>query len=521
MHTTLVKLSALLVACISAVAAGQDDPLDWRQLQRDPARSGRTSIHVGPDVQALWIWVDEDHVTRDFVSEPGAYIAYPETREIIVAGDVQPIVADGKVLFGATGGEFFALNASDGSTAWKQQLGGAVLHTAAAGDDVVVVGCMDHNIYGLNLADGEIRWRVTTGAGVQAAPLIVDGSAYVGSRDGQFYAIDLATGEVRWRYRTVAEGPESPFSGAPILQPAASDGRRVFFGAENMYFYCLDLDTGDELWRRPIIGQSFQYSWPVVVEDKVFVPVMVSHGNAEFVIEQQLDDLGPSTDPNDTWPGERAMIADWLEQNPHQRSMVVFDTATGEQPWQMPLGRVGGINYPPRSPVIYSDGRPVLYWRTRSATVLTGGTYGTKYTPDLSAVDLNTGDRVAFGPPRASGMGAELDNNFELTVGGDWIYFNNHMRGAHMVNPQTGQASRLTSILAIWDGGNFRGWGNQIIYLGNDADPRELPPPSTHRSPQGDSGIAIAEVDGSPKLFLNESGHYQITFGAIVCLEDE
>jgi hypothetical protein len=95
------------------------------------------------------------------------------------------------------------------------------------------------------------------------------------------------------------------------------------------------------------------------------------------------------------------------------------------------------------------------------------------------------------------------------------------MRGSHMVNPKTGQSSRLTSIMAVWDGAGFRGWGNQIIYMGNDAKTNEEPPPSAHRSPQGDSGVAIVEIDGKPTLIFSESGHYQISFGAVVALETE
>jgi len=507
--------SLLLLGGLATGGAGE---LDWPQLQRDAARSGRTSLSVGPRVKCRWVWVDEQHVTRGFESKRDASIAYPRVRTLIIAGDVQPIVVEGKVFFGASDGQFFALNATDAATAWKAKLGGAILHTAAYADGKVVVPCMDHKVHCFAAADGKKLWQATTGAGVHAAPLIVGRTVYVGSRDGRFYAIRLADGKVAWTYTALAGSPDDPFTAAPIVQPAASDGTRVLFGAENMYFYCLDARTGSELWRRRLFAQSFQYGWPVVVRERVMVPVMVARGRAEWLCEKELDAL-PKGSAAEVWPREREMFLRWLKANPHQQSIYVLDLATGREPYKMPLGRVGGINYPPRAPVLYSDGRPILYWRTKTATVLTGGSFGTKYTPDISAMSYETGDREPFAPPRRSGHGAELDNNFTLTVGGNWLYMNNHMRGAHMVNPRTGRASRLTSILAVWDGGGFRAWGNQIIYLGNDSDPKALPPPSAHRSPQGDSGVAIAEVGGTPMLFLSESGHYQIDFGAIVCLE--
>jgi len=57
------------------------------------------------------------------------------------------------------------------------------------------------------------------------------------------------------------------------------------------------------------------------------------------------------------------------------------------------MGRVGGIGYPGRAPVIDTQGRILMYWRTKSAVLLSGGTFGSAYTPDISAMDPATGDR--------------------------------------------------------------------------------------------------------------------------------
>jgi hypothetical protein len=89
---------------------------DWPQLQRDPQHTGRTSVSVTPGNTAAWVWVDEQPVTRNFVSQRDATINYPGTRSVILAGDVQPIVAGERLFFGATNGEFYALNATNGGT---------------------------------------------------------------------------------------------------------------------------------------------------------------------------------------------------------------------------------------------------------------------------------------------------------------------------------------------------------------------------------------------------------------------
>jgi len=506
---------------------------DWPQLQHDPQRTGRADVAFDParlnSRTAKWVWVEESRVTRNFVSQANAKINYPARRSVILAGDVQPIVASDRVFFGAANGEFYALNGADGSTLWKKQLGGPVLHTAAYDSGIVVTGCMDGKIYAFDAATGAERWTFAAEAGFSVAPLVMNGAVYMGSRDGNFYAVNLADGGLKWKYATVAASANDPHSGAPIFQTAAGNGSTVFFGAENMYFYALSAASGAELWRKKLGGQSFQYSWPVVHNNLVMTFVMVPDGHTEFLMEAELDALpGINSGESRTayaarvWPLERTAIRNWLAANPFYRNFYVMDTQTGNSPYaqEVPMGRVGGIGYPNRAPVIDGAGRILMYWRTKSSTFLTGGTFGTKYVPDISAMDPATGDRVWL--TANSGFGTELDNTFMMSVAGDVLYLNNHMRGSHAFNVNTGAGVRMSSIAARWDGGDFRGWGNRLIWWGNDGDASgttDLPPPSQHRSPQGDSGVVIATVGGVPTIFIQESGHYQINFGCLAAVQ--
>jgi outer membrane protein assembly factor BamB len=506
---------------------------DWPQLQHDPQHSGRSNVAVSTGSTAKWVWVDEANLTHDFQSQNNAKINYPNPREVVLAGNVQPIVAGDTVFFGAANGLFFALRGQDGTLAWKRQLNGAVLHTAAFAEGKVIVGCMDHRIYGLDAADGKVLWSYQTGAGISAAPIIVNRTVLVGSRDGTFYALGL-DGSLKWRYRTIADDPDHPFCEAPIFQSAASDGIRVFFGAENMYFYALDLGTGTELWRRKLGGTSFEYTWPVVYLDPggdpsknlVLTFVMVPFGKSEDLMEAELDVL-PNLNNGESlpdyaarvWPLERGAIRQYLNQHPAYRNFYALKPGDGSNAFaeEIPMGRVGGIGYPGRAPVIDGQNRILLYWRTKSATFLTGGTFGSKYTPDISAMNSSTGDRIWLSP--GTTLGAELDNNFVLTVGGDWLYLSNHMRGVRACNLTTGDSVFTTMFMASWDGANYRNWGAKLIWWGNDDNPDEYPPPSRHRSPQGDCGAVPVTVAGKSMLIIQESGHYQINFGCLAGLE--
>jgi outer membrane protein assembly factor BamB len=338
----------------------------------------------------------------------------------------------------------------------------------------------------------------------------------------------LTSGSLAWKYRTVAVNGGHPHSGAAIMQSAAlsADGATVFFGAENMYFYALNAATGSEVWRRKLGGQSFMYSWPVVFNGMVMTFVTVPHGGSEYVAEEVLDAL-PSKNSGESardyatriWPQERDALRTWLGQHPEYRNFYAMKVSDGTDAFsqEIPMGRVGGIGYPNRAPVVDNQNRILLYWRTRSASFLTGGTFGTKYTPDISALDQTTGDRVIL--PVSSGEGVEIDNTFMLSVGGNNLYWNNHMRGARKIDMTNGNPMRMSQVLAEWDGANYRNWGDKLIWIGNDSSPASMPPPSAHRSPQGDCSVVLASVGGKSMMFIQESGHYQINFGCIAAVE--
>ena len=272
------------------------------------------------------------------------------------------------------------------------------------------------------------------------------------------------------------------------------------------------------------------YSWPVVSNGLVMTFVGVPFGLSEYLLEDELKAL-PERNTGESrtayasrvWPQEREVIRDWLAANPEYRNFYVFRTSDGTSPYaeEVPMGRVGGIGYPGRAPVLDNQGRILMYWRTKSAVFLTGGTFGTAYTPDISAMDPATGDRRWL--TAASSLGIEVDNNSVLTVGGDQLYMSNHMRGTQTANLSSGQSARMSSIMAKWDGADFRGWGERLIWWGNDSDPDTmnvtLPPASLYRSPQGDCGVVLATINGVPTMFIQESGHYQINFGALAAVE--
>lgn len=518
---------------LTNIVVAQTSDVDWPQLQHDAQHTGRTTSFVVPNYQVAWAWIDKNHLVKNFVSAPGKSLTDGFEQgfkfTVIVAEQVQPIVAEGKVFFGAMNGIFYAVDALTGDNRWDFTTGGPILGTAAYASNVVIFGSMDGKVYGLNSANGSLRWSYQTGAGINNAPIIFQNNVYVGSRDGKFYALDISTGQLKWSYSTRVEpvNPNSPFNLAPIVAPAAvtEDGGTVFFGAENMYFYALNTSNGTERWPpKKLVGQSFLYTWPVVKGNRVIVTTMSSlrgaeAGGLEPDIELVLDSL--STNP--TWTQEKTAILNYLTQNPTQKIMYVFDVATGQEPYQVAMGRVTGDNKPPYLSVVDNQDRLLTYWRSKRSTLFQDqGSFGSKYCPDISTLNLTTGDRITLPNPNPNRTTCpELDNGFQPTVGGDYLYLHSQFRGAKVVNLVTGVSRGISENLACQDGACWRGgecdgcWGYQIMYYGNDNQPTlDTRPPRIYENAAGFAGIATATIGGKSLLYVNEGAA-----SAIVAIE--
>ncbi|MCL5784890.1 MAG: PQQ-binding-like beta-propeller repeat protein, partial [Patescibacteria group bacterium] len=317
---------------------------DWPQLQHDSAHTGRTAAFVDPNYEDAWVWLDKNHIVKNFVSAPGASITdnLPGFKYgNLIARQVQPIVANGKVFFGDMNGTVFAVNAATGDNIWDYTTGGPILHTLAYDSGTVVVPSMDGKVYGLDENSGALKWSYQTGAPLKAAPVISNGTVYIGSQDGYFYAFDVSSGNLKWKYATRVEPADtnSPFNLAPIVAPAAvsEDGSTVFFGAENMFFYALNTSNGSEKWApKKLVGQSFKYSWPVVKGNLVIIRPISSLHEDGSVMEGVLDSM--SADPS--WTEEKATMSAYLQANPQQKSIYLFNIDTGQEPYQVAMGRL-------------------------------------------------------------------------------------------------------------------------------------------------------------------------------------
>jgi len=533
------------VAAAGLLIPGPDEAgSDWPQFQFNAQNHGRTDAPaVEPPYRLRWVWFGEGKVVAPGGGEnaKGRFGSLPREPYGKLGFTMQGMVAGGRVLFGDLEGKLFCLAAKDGSEIWKVALPGAIVHAvgiwkagADPGGNVIVVPCQDGCVYGLDWA-GKEKWKVRARRGFVTPAKIAGSTAFMGSLDGFLYAVDVPTGRLAWKFD----------AGAPIRQPCAVADGRVFFGSEDMVFHAVGAKDGAEAWKTApgqMKGQSFRNTWPMAAGDKVMTFQILVNGMAEFVMEGLLWHATPGSPAGKTpgekkriedWPKERDAILKWLQGDetyaywveppwsktpgvrrgdktdpgcrggPFRKTLFVFNAAGdgrggAVEPYQVPMGIVGGTG---NSNVLALDpqGRPVTFWRVSRATVMKGGSFGTAFTPDLSALDLRTGDRLPYPAGPGGGPGVELDNHHVLTSAGDIVYWFNPFRQARWIRPdgKTNPSGTISAVYGHHDGG---GWGGDVVYWATKeaAGPRAEVMVDTH----GAARTPVVVADGA--LFVNE-----------------
>jgi len=256
------KEEAIEINQVQAQTTNCDDPAlyphNWSQVQNNPQHTGYTDEVLGTTIP-----------TRTWV-----YRFQPDK----IHTQIQPIIYCGKVFIGTEGAHgkkprLFAFDAygtySGATTApvqWTYEVGGPIVNSVAAADGKVFFGAGDGAVYAVNV-DGSLAWKkdLSPWLSFTTAPVIGDNKVFIGGRDGKMYAIpvDSTDGTPVWSYD----------AGSPILQTAAYDNGKVFFGTFDMHMYALNTSDGSLAWKtdQPLAGLSMKEYWPVVYDGKVIV----------------------------------------------------------------------------------------------------------------------------------------------------------------------------------------------------------------------------------------------------------
>jgi hypothetical protein len=506
-HTLrLVNGPMIKLACCSLLAmlpVPQGLSSDWLQLQHDAARTGRASDEVGPPYRARWLWFGPAGTLRNRLSKPGdagwtndlvpgvgKSYPLPGSVPFTLAGMMQPLVAEGKVIVATMEGKVYAIREDDGTTQWEADLPGGSIASGAVVGSVVVFGSTAGIVQGYDLATGKTLWSIQTGKTISGAPCASHGCVYLANHSRQVHAIKAANGQGLWKSEAL---------GGIVQGSLAATDDAIFVGAEDMQVYKLSAATGKIMARHQVYGQSFRLQWPVVHQEKIWVrssPVWcVGSEGANDTLLSKATDLADEESKYQQWLEGQAEYGSWTSKN-DWKSYFALNVSDLSEPFSIPCGPSDGCGQPPDPPAIDYQGRVVCWWPTRFCHLtLRNGTFGTRYYIDLAAVDQSTGRRQPYqeGNP-VDVWPLETDNLYALSTGGTYCYWRQRFRGTYAMDLAERRHYQIQVEVRSRDGGT---WNAPVMYAdtGSVHLPRTASPPT-----QGRVGVTVA----NHRLYLAE-----------------
>jgi hypothetical protein len=454
-------LALVLTAAVSAM--GQD----WPQFQQNAAREGRLAVGPAGPYRARWIWCGPEKTLRnkaarsewpdDLAGRDGYSYPLPDSVPMTFAEGMQPVHAGGVVYVLDQEGKAYAIDLKDGATRWVGENPGGSVASPVVFDKLLICTSVPGRVTALSLAGGKEVWAFETGRAITGAPALVGGTLYVANHGGYVFALDAASGQVRWKTR---------LSG-PCVSGLAADERGCYLGAEDKHFYALNAKDGSVRAKVQLTGQGFRQLWPVLFREQVVVQVV---GTVCVGSEHVFDDvLAAGANPAEEDRNIRRWLTGdddggkWRWASRDMQHVFALDREKLTEPFTIPNGPSEGCGTPADPPVVDNQGRLLLWWRTKFPKFTNNQpSFGTKFTLDLSAMDPASGSRVPIDNGRFTGQGAETDNAFAFSVGGDTLFMRQRFRGTHAMDLVHSQHHFIQVESRRRDGGS---WPAPVSYV--------------------------------------------------------
>jgi outer membrane protein assembly factor BamB len=222
MPSLKVLRSIIIVLFALAVVQSQlATAADWPTFRGDNARTAASMEVISVPLKTAWIYESPAAPEMAWSDGVGRVIEGKLLGYRVRYDDVfHPVVAGGRLYFGATDDQ---------------------LH------------CMD-------LKTGATIWTYFTGAPIRLAPSVVNGRVYFGSDDGHVYCVNADTGAMHWQFRASPEedwllARGEMISRWPVRTGVLVDRGVAYFGAgifphEDVYLYAVNADDGSVIWKQ-------------------------------------------------------------------------------------------------------------------------------------------------------------------------------------------------------------------------------------------------------------------------------
>ena len=244
------KLSLASSLCIAALASCSYIQIeksfhvradDWQMYGGGQSRSNVARTIIQPPLTKLWEY-----------SAGAGFSGYSVA------------IVDSTLFIGTLIGEVHLVDPVTGKKIGTTDFGTAVIGTPIPDEDVLYVPLArdEMNLVAYNVRLGKYEWQQRVGD-IETSPLLQDDKLFVTTLKGALLCVRKSTGEKIWTFTVPASGRSSMVHSSP-----ASDGRAVFFGADNGSLYAVDINDGKLLWQITTGGAVM--ASPSVTEGKVF-----------------------------------------------------------------------------------------------------------------------------------------------------------------------------------------------------------------------------------------------------------
>ena len=179
-----------------------------------------------------------------------------ETEMLGYGGGVT--VGDNALYFVTGYGHFGALNLTDGSEIWIEDIGVPMRGAPTYADGRVFGITHDNHVFALNAEDGEIIWdevgiAETAGLAGNASPAVIGNTIVVSYSSGEVYAMRVENGRVLWTDTLNRQGRLTAMASLRDIDghPVVYDGN-VYLISHSGRMVAVNLRSGIRLWEQNI-----------------------------------------------------------------------------------------------------------------------------------------------------------------------------------------------------------------------------------------------------------------------------
>ena len=218
-----------------------------------------------------------------------------ETKMLGYGGGVT--VGENALYFVTGYGHFGALNLSDGSEIWLEDIAVPMRGAPTYADGRVFGVTHDNHIFALNADDGEILWDevgIAENAGLagNASPAVIGNTVIVSYSSGEVYAMRVENGRILWTDTLSRQGRLTAMASLRDIDghPVVYDGT-VYLISHSGRMVAVNLRTGIRLWEQNVGSQHT----PWVVGEFIYVVttdsevICMSRRNGRIIWITQLE----------------------------------------------------------------------------------------------------------------------------------------------------------------------------------------------------------------------------------------